>query len=228
MGRTLSLDIGGTSIKTALLDERGKLATKLLRVVTPRPATPARVLDAIADVAATLEPFDRVSAGFPGVVVNGVTRTAPNLHDEWRDFPLAKELARRLGAPARVINDAGMHGFAVIENRGAELVLTLGTGVGCALYVDGTYVPNLELAHHPFDGSHTYEGYVGLRAFEKLGKKRWNERMERVLERVVTLFNPDAVYVGGGNATQLEIELPQNVRVVDNSAGVMGGAALWR
>jgi polyphosphate glucokinase len=228
MTHTLSLDIGGTSIKVALLDRRGQLKTKALRVVTPRPATPEHVLETIGDIAEALTEFDRVSVGFPGVVVDGVTRTAPNLHDEWQNFPLAKALSKRLRKPARVINDAGMHGFAVIRRQGAELVLTLGTGVGCAFYLDGAYLPNLELAHHPFDDEHTYEEYVGLRAFEEIGKKRWNKRMRRVLERVATFFNPDQVYLGGGNATQLDFELPRNHHIVDNAAGVMGGAALWQ
>ncbi len=228
MTNTLSLDIGGTSIKAALLDGRGKLGMKPLRIVTPRPATPRLVLETIDGITETLASFDRVSVGFPGVVVGGVTRTAPNLHDEWRNFPLAKTLSKRLSKPARVINDAGMHGFAVIQRRGAELVLTLGTGMGCAFYVDGVYMPNLELAHHPFDAKHTYEQYIGLRAFEKVGKKNWNKRMAHVLERVETLFNPNDVYLGGGNATQLELKLPKHVHVVDNAAGVMGGAALWQ
>jgi polyphosphate glucokinase len=228
MTHTLSLDIGGTSIKCALLDKRGQLKTKALRIVMPRPATPRLVLETINDVADTLATFERVSVGFPGVVVDGVTRTAPNLHDEWRNFPLAKTLTKRLRRPARVINDAGMHGFAVIKRKGAELVLTLGTGVGCAFYLDGAYVPNLELAHHPFDDKHTYEGFVGLRTFEKIGKKRWNQRMKHVLVRVEKLFNPDDIYLGGGLAMQLEIPLPRHAQIVDNAAGVRGGAALWQ
>ena len=175
-----------------------------------------------------LAPFDRVSVGFPGVVsMGGSTLTAPNLDKAWRNFALKNSLERRLKRPVRVLNDAGVQGFGVIEGQGVEMVLTLGTGMGCALYVDGRYVPNLELAHHPFDGKRTYEEHVGGKALAKLGKKKWNKHVAAVLAQIDPIWNPRRIYVGGGNAKHLRLDLPPHVRVTDNVAGLLGGIRLW-
>jgi polyphosphate glucokinase len=127
----------------------------------------------------------------------------------------------------RVLNDAGVQGYGVIEGRGVEMILTLGTGLGCALYSDGHYVPNLELAHHPFGNGKTYEEYVGAKALEKVGKKKWNRRVQRVIDQVLPIFNPRMLYLGGGNAKKLKLELPPNVQITQNVAGLLGGIALW-
>ena len=114
-----------------------------------------------------------------------------------------------------------------VKGQGVEMVITLGTGMGCALYMDGRYVPNLELAHHPFKGKDTYEDYVGARAFAKVGKKKWNKRVKRVIEQIEPIWNPHRLYIGGGNAKHLRIDLPPIVRITDNVAGLLGGIALW-
>lgn len=226
--RTLAIDIGGTGIKALVLDMAGNPLTERQRVDTPKPATPAAVLEAIWGLLAPLGAFDRVSVGFPGVVVEGVTMTAPNLGTkQWRNFDLAKAIAEKVGCPVRVLNDAGVQGYGVIEGRGVEMILTLGTGMGCALYSDGKYVPNLELAHHPFKGGKSYEQYIGIRALEKVGKKKWNKRVAEVIEQVLPIFNPRVLYLGGGNAKKLKIELPENVKITENVAGLLGGIALW-
>ncbi len=228
MGRTLAIDIGGTGLKALILDDKGTAVTDRVRVETPRPATPEALVPAIVDLVAPLGAYDRISVGFPGVVVEGVTRTAPNLHDEWQDFDLAGTLSDRLGKPTRVLNDAGVQGYAVIHGKGVEMLLTLGTGMGCALYHDGRYVPNIELAHHPFHRGKTYEEFVGVKALKRVGKKKWNKRIARVIDMVLPIFNPDRLYLGGGNAKHLKFELPPNVEVVPNLAGLIGGIALWR
>lgn len=225
--RTLAIDIGGTGLKALVLDAHGRALTDRARVETPRPATPDAVLRELVKLVGPLAPFDRVSVGFPGVVVEGTTRTAPNLHEKWRNFALANVLSRRLKRPVRVLNDAGVQGYGVIEKRGVEMVLTLGTGMGCALYLDGRYVPNLELAHHPFKGKKTYEDYVGGHALEKVGKKAWSKRVARVVELVDRIWNPRRIYLGGGNAKHLRLALPAHVRLTDNMAGLLGGIALW-
>jgi polyphosphate glucokinase len=161
------------------------------------------------------------------VVIAGVVRTAPNLHKTWRDFDLAGTVNQRLRRPVKVLNDAGVQGYGVIEGVGVEMVLTLGTGLGCALYLDGHYVPNLELAHHPFRGRKTYEDYVGRKALDKVGKKRWNKRVRRVIDQIIPVWNPRRMYIGGGNAKHLKGELPEIVTVTSNIAGLMGGIALW-
>jgi polyphosphate glucokinase len=225
--RTLAIDIGGTGLKALVLGPDGHALTERARVDTPRPATPKAVLDALWSLVEPLGEFDRISVGFPGVVVEGVTKTAPNLHDEWQGFELGKALADGTRRPVRVLNDAGVQGYGVIEGKGVEMVLTLGTGLGCALYHDGKYVPNLELAHHPFGDGKTYEEYVGARALKKVGKKKWNKRVARVVAQVLPIWNPRRLYLGGGNAKHVRVDLPGNVEITPNIAGLLGGIALW-
>lgn len=232
---TLAIDVGGTGLKALLLDPKGATLTERVRVETPRPATPTAVVASLTKLVAELRGFDRVSVGFPGVVSDGIVRTAPNLDGpkQWAGFPLAKTLEKHLKKPVRALNDAGVQGFGVIEGRGVEMVLTLGTGMGTALYVDGRYVPNLELAHHAFDGERTYEEYIGGRALDKAGKKTWNKRVARVLAQVDPIWNPRRIYLGGGNAKHLKLDpreldrLSAEVRVTENVAGLLGGIALW-
>ena len=226
--RTLAIDIGGTGLKAIVLDDRGEPLTERSRVDTPHPATPAAVVALILPMVEALRPFDRASVGFPGVVIDGVTRTAPNLDPSWADFRLAQRLSERLHVPVRVLNDAGVQGFGVIRGKGLEMVITLGTGMGCALFVNGHYVPNLELAHHPFRNRRTYEEYVGAHALKEVGKKKWNKRVRRVIDQINPVWNPDHIYIGGGNAKHLTVELPANVSVTSNLAGLLGGIALWR
>lgn len=225
--RTLCIDIGGTGLKALVVDEKGHKLTDRVRVETPKPATPETVVAALLALVKPLAPFDRVSVGFPGVIVGGSTQTAPNLDKSWKNFELQDSLERRLKRPTRVLNDAGVQGFGVIEGKGLEMVLTLGTGMGCALYIDGKYVPNLELAHHPFKGKKTYEEYVGGKALAKVGKKKWNKHVAEVLAQIDPIWNPRRIYVGGGNAKHLRLDLPPHVRVTDNVAGLLGGIRLW-
>ena len=225
---TLAIDIGGTGLKALVLDARGKALTERVRVETPRPATPRAVLAALAKLVSPLSGYDRVSVGFPGVVRDGTTRSAPNLHPTWAGFRLAEALKQKLGKPVRVLNDAGVQGYGVIRGKGLEMVLTLGTGLGCALFIDGRYVPNLELAHHPFRKGKTYEEFLGAKALEAVGKKKWNKRVVKALSQIEPIWNPDRIYLGGGNAKHLKVELPEHVEVTANVAGLLGGIALWR
>jgi polyphosphate glucokinase len=225
---TLCLDIGGTGLKGLTADPADRPTCERVRVPTPHPATPEAVLDALAEVVRQIPPFDRVAAGFPGVVVEGVTLTAPNLDPSWANFNLVGALEERTGRPARVANDAGVQGLAVIEGRGTELVLTLGTGMGFALYIDGHYVPNIEMAHHPFRKKKTYEDLVGNAALQKVGRKRWNRRVGKVTEQLSRIFNYRILYIGGGNSKEIRFELPANVHLVENIAGLLGGVKLWQ
>jgi len=226
---TLCIDIGGTGLKAMIFEENGAQRGERVRVLTPRPATPDAVLAAILPAVAPLGAFDRIAVGFPGVVVDGITRTAPNLDPAWTDFPLAAELEQRTGKPARVANDAGVQGLAVIEGVGTEIVITLGTGMGFALYIDGRYVPNIEMAHHPFEKGKTYEERVGDAERKDIGNKRWRERVARVIAQLAPIFNYRRLYLGGGNAQRLDPStLPENVKVVENVAGLLGGLKLWQ
>ena len=226
--RTLAIDIGGTGIKAMVVSPNGRPLTKRTRVKTPRPATPAAVLKTVVELVKHQEQFDRVSVGFPGVVRRGATVTAPNLDGNWRNFMLAERLSRKLGRPVRVANDADVQGFGAIAGQGVELVLTLGTGMGSALFVDGRLVPNLEMAHHPFQRGKTYEELLGDKARKRVGRKKWNRRLLRAIRTLDHLFNYDRLYLGGGNAKRIAGKLPSNARIVENVAGLLGGIALWR
>jgi polyphosphate glucokinase len=226
--RTLAIDIGGTGLKALVLGPDGSSLTERARVETPRPATPESLIAALRKLVEALGEFDRISVGFPGVVVDGVTRSAPNLHELWVGFDLGKVLSEGWRKPVRVLNDAGVQGYGAIEGKGVEMLLTLGTGLGCAVYHDGKYVPNLELAHHPFGNGDTYEEYVGVKALDKIGKKKWNKRVRKVIAQVLPIWNPRRLYLGGGNAKHLKGELPPDVTIIENVAGLLGGIALWK
>lgn len=225
--RTLAVDVGGTGIKELVLDESGEAIGERNRALTPRPAVPAAVIETIVELAAAHQ-YDRVAVGFPGVVRHGVTLTAPNLHPDWRGFDFATVLAQKLDKPVRVANDADVQGFGAIQGEGLEMVLTLGTGMGSALFVDGILVPNLELAHHPFAENKTYEEWLGQTSLEQIGLEAWLVWLDKAIDLVRKTFNFDLLYLGGGNARMLDQgKMAPDVRVVPNIAGLLGGIALW-
>ncbi|MEO1209654.1 MAG: ROK family protein [Cyanobacteria bacterium J06638_20] len=224
---TLAVDIGGSGIKVMVLDGAGQPLTKRDRLDTPGSATPKAVIPMITKLAAGKE-FDRVSVGFPGVVRQGRTMTAVNLHPDWHNYDLQRALEDKLSAPVRVANDADIQGFGAIQGTGVELVVTLGTGFGSALFVDGTLVPNLELGHHPFRKGDTYEEQLGRAALDSEGKGKWNRRLEKAIAKLDRVFNYQVLYLGGGNAKEITFDLPDNVQTVRNVAGLLGGIALWK
>lgn len=226
--RTLSVDIGGSGIKVIVLDADGNPENERSRVDTPQPATPEAVIKAITQLAAQQGEFDRVSVGFPGVVRNGVTETAVNLTPEWIGLNLGTALQESLGKPVRVVNDADMQGLGAISGQGVELVITLGTGFGSALFVDSKLVPNLEMGHHEFRKGETYEQQLGRAALEDVGGKKWNNRLEKAIASLEHLFNYDRLYIGGGEAKKVSLTLPPNVKIIPNLSGLLGGIALWR
>lgn len=225
---TLAIDVGGTGLKASVLDAHGRLAADPVRVRTPHPVDRPLLVETLVKLAQGLPAFDRVSVGFPGVVRGGVIRTAPNLGtEEFRGFDLATALSDRLERPTRVLNDADMQGFAAIRGTGVEMVITLGTGFGTSLFLDGQLGPHLELAHHPFHKGRTYEGELGDKARKKMGKKKWQRRVEEAIDELRRLTTFDHLFIGGGNAKRLSLELPDDVSLVDNTAGILGGIKLW-
>lgn len=225
---TLAVDIGGTNIKASVLDASGVLAADQIRSPTPKPATPAAVLETIAKLAAQLPPFQRVSVGFPGVVRGGKVLTAPNLGTApWAGFRLIEALADRFGTPVRLLNDAAVQGLGVVEGHGLECVITLGTGVGCALFRNRRLLLHLELGQYRARRRKTYDQYVGQAALLKKGPERWNRRVRKVIDAVTELTSCDVLYIGGGNARKLAIEMPPHVKIVSNTAGITGGIRLW-
>ena len=226
---TLAIDVGGSGLKASVLDVGGRMLVDRLRVDTPKPSAPDAVVAAIVELARGLPPFDRISVGFPGVVRAGRIFTAPNLGtDHWAVFDLAEALRTRLHHDVRVVNDADMQGLAAVEGKGLEMVVTLGTGAGTALYRDGCLMPHLELGQHPVRKGMTYDEYIGDRARRRVGAEKWNRRVRRVIGILQSLVNYDTLHLGGGNAKRLTLELPSNVRIVSNRAGILGGLALWQ
>jgi polyphosphate glucokinase len=224
---TLSVDVGGSNVKAMLLDRDGKPLHERVKRPTPRPARPKAVVAAIAAIARELGPFDRVSVGFPGVVRAGRTLTAVNLDGNWRGFDLRAAVQAKLGKPTQVLNDASVQGFGAITGKGTELTITLGTGVGSSIFVDGALIP-LELGHHPFRKGETYEQQLGQRALDEVGRKRWKRRLKLAIDQILRVFWPDRLYLGGGNSRLVDWKLPPNVKVVPNEYGILGGIALWR
>jgi len=227
---TLAFDIGGTGVKSMLLDYKGKPLSERERIETPQPATTEAVIAVMDGMAQKLKEkgFDRISVGFPGVVKRGATLTAHNLHVSWIGFELEKVLARKWRKPVRVMNDAAVQGFGAIHGRGVELVITLGTGFGSSLYSNGRLTPGLELAHHPWRKGKTYEDDLGKNGLAKHGRKRWNKLIEKAITQLESLFNYDHLYIGGGNATKINFALPDHVTRIPNEDGLLGGVMLWK
>ncbi|HEX2943150.1 MAG TPA: ROK family protein [Rhodopila sp.] len=225
---TLAFDIGGTHLKAGLLNPEGQMIDGPNRVDTPADSEPPIVMEALMDLVRPLGRFDRISVGFPGVVRQGQVLTAPNLGtNAWRHFPLAATLTEKLGKPTRLLNDAEVQGLGVIQGKGLECVITLGTGMGFALFQDGCPAPHLELSQHPIHKGKTYDEFIGIAAYRRVGRKRWNRRLRRVLACITTLVGYDALYIGGGGAKNVEIDLPTNAQLVSNGAGITGGVRLW-
>ncbi|MDR3470647.1 MAG: ROK family protein [Devosia sp.] len=224
---TLSIDVGGSGLKTVVIDAQGQPVVERRRVPTPHPAPPSVVLAAIEAMAAGFPAFDRISVGFPGVVKDGRILTAPHLGTaDWQGFDLAQALSHGFGRPARVLNDAEVQGFGVITGTGLEMVLTLGTGAGTALFRRGELMPHLELSQHPIRDDLTYDEYIGNAALEAKGHEHWNRRIEWVLKILYVLTNFDTLHLGGGNAEKVKT-LPPNVLRGSNEAGLTGGVKLW-
>ena len=225
---SLAIDIGGTLIKTAVVDHNGALVSDFVTTPTPKPATPDAVMALIARVIERLPAFARISVGFPGVVCQTHVVTAPNLGTEyWKYFDLEQALAFQFGKPVRILNDAIVYGLGIAKGPGRECVLTFGTGMGCALFCEGSAFHGLELGQHYAVNDTNYDQYIGHAAYLAIGLEDWNKRAERVIAAVHRLTNSDRIYIGGGNSRRITFTLPDWAIVVPPSRGVAGGARLW-
>jgi polyphosphate glucokinase len=238
---TLAIDVGGTGLKASVLDDVGQMECARVRTATPYPLSPTKLIAALADLLKPLPSYDRVSLGFPGMVRAGHVLSAPHfvsptgpggkpskdLVAEWDDFDLQHALGVALGKPTRVANDADLQGAAVVKGDGLEVALTLGTGLGSALFYEGKLLPHLELAHHPFVDGKEYNEVVGDAARKKLGAKKWNKNVATAIDSIRALTFFDHCYVGGGNAPRIKFDLPADVTIIDNAAGILGGIRLW-
>ncbi|WP_232661948.1 ROK family protein [Pseudonocardia sp. TRM90224] len=238
---TLAIDVGGSGLKATVLSPEGEMLSERERSETPYPCTPPVLLDELVALAATQPEYDRVSVGFPGAIRRGRVREVPAFSRQgpgqdpdlelvamWTGFELQAALEKRFTKPVRVANDADVQGCAVISGNGMELVVTLGTGVGCAVFFDGMLLPHMELSHGRFGHGHSIEVACGDNERQQIGKEKWRERVLDALEALEDMVLPDHLYIGGGNAKRLDPDtLGPNRTLVPNVSGLLGGIALW-
>lgn len=228
-GNILSIDIGGTNIKACVLNQKGKMLTDFEKEPTPENATPEKVLATIENLTAGFTDFSKVSVGFPGYIKRGYVQTAPNLApNQWANVNLAQLIANKFSKPVRLVNDADMQGIGLIKGDGLEVVFTLGTGFGTALFFDGEMLPHFELSHMPVTKKQDFDDFIGKKAYKEIGKKKWNKRVQYIIETYKTVFNYDKLYISGGNAAHLNFELDHNIKIAGNKDGIKGGAKLWK
>jgi polyphosphate glucokinase len=240
--RTLAIDIGGSGFKAAVLDAQGAMASERVRVDTPYPCPPETFVRTLSDLVERLgERYDRVSVGFPGLVRRGLVHHIPSLSRRtyeggpdaelvaaWDGYDLGSALRTAFSVPVKVANDADVQGCAVASGNGFELVLTLGTGVGTALFSSGVLLTHLELGHAQFRKGETFEEQLGNTARKTVGNERWHTRLLKALQAYDRFLFYDHVYLGGGNAKHLaDVPLPEKATIVPNTAGILGGLRLW-
>ncbi|MEU9199266.1 polyphosphate--glucose phosphotransferase [Streptomyces sp. NPDC048332] len=234
------VDIGGSGIKGAPVDlDRGDLARERHKVLTPHPATPEDVAGCVAEVVGHFDWQGPVGITFPGVVTSGLTRTAANVDKGWIDLDARTLLGDKLGLPVTVLNDADAAGVAEMTfgagrgRKGTVIVLTFGTGIGSALFIDGRLVPNTELGHLELHG-HDAEKHASTKAKEDgdLSWHHWAHRVQKYLAHVEMLFSPELFIIGGGVSRKADKFLPliEHVRAemvpaeLQNNAGIVGAA----
>ncbi len=236
---TLGIDIGGSGIKGAPVDvAKGELTGERLRIPTPAPAKPKAVAEVVTKIVKHFGWSGPVGITFPGVVLDGVTRTAANVDQEWIGTDARTLFAKATGLPVVVLNDADAAGVAEVtvgsarDQPGVVLMLTFGTGIGSALFVDGHLVPNTELGHLEIRGKDA-EKRASDHAREQgeLSWSKWAGRVEEYLRHVEALFSPSLIVIGGGVSKKADKFLPMvkvRTRVVpatlQNEAGIVGAA----
>jgi polyphosphate glucokinase len=235
----LGLDIGGSGIKGAIVDvEAGAMLTPRHRIPTPEPATPEAVAETAALVAGHFSWRGPIGCGFPAVIKGGVMHTAANVSPRWIGTNGQQLLERAIGSPVALLNDADAAGLAEMRfgagrgRQGLVLMLTVGTGIGTALFMDGRLVPNTELGHIEIRGKDAERrASDGARERKRLSWRRWAGLFDEYLERISALLWPDLIIVGGGASREFERFAPQlssRVELVPaqlrNQAGIIGAA----
>lgn len=241
----LGIDIGGSGIKGAPVDvETGVLGADRFRIDTPKPATPAKVAKAVRHVVDHFGWHGPIGCTIPARVHNGIALTATNIHSTWIDTPVDLLFSEATGCPVQVMNDADAAGVASVQfgagkgHRGVILLITVGTGIGTALFVDGVLVPGTELGHLEIQGRNA-EQYASDRTRKEVGLswKQWAKRFQQYLDTVEFLFAPDLIILGGGVSRPTKKE--QYIRflstkaelvtaILQNEAGIIGAAYMAR
>ncbi len=235
----LGIDIGGSGIKGALVDINiGELATKRYRIPTPQPSEPQAVGDVVAEIARHFDWKGPIGCTFPAIVKQGVVHTAANMDQSWIGTDGQTIFAKKTGCPVLLLNDADAAGVAEMEfgaakqHKGVVILLTFGTGIGSAIFVNGVLLPNTEFGHMELQGVDAeHRAAARVRQDEGLSWAQWAERVNEFLARMEFLFSPDLFVLGGGVSkkhnkflplltTQAKI-IPAELR---NQAGIIGAA----
>jgi polyphosphate glucokinase len=235
----LGIDIGGSGVKGAPVDTvRGELLQERYRLPTPQPSDVSSVVEAVAEVAGHFPEYDRVGITFPGVVVDGVVRTAANVDKSWLEAPAANLFTERLGRPVSVLNDADAAGVAEVafgagrDQAGLVVMLTFGTGIGSALFLDGTLIPNTEFGHLELHGKDAeLRASDRVREEEDMSWEQWARRVEEYLRHVEALLAPRLFIIGGGVSKRsdkffplIDVRTPMVPATLLNNAGIIGAA----
>ncbi len=239
---TLAVDIGGTGMKASVLDADGLMVADRVRTPTSYPLPPEKLVTDLTRLTSPLPAAERASVGFPGMIREGRVLSAPHFSTKsgpgspvdpqlaalWSNFDLASALSEWFGIPTKVANDADIQGAAVVGGKGLEVVITLGTGFGSGVFYQGQMMPHLEIAHQPFRKGETYNDQLGEAARREIGDDRWNKRLTKAIANMRGLLFFDHLYVGGGNSRRVNHHnLDDDVTIVDNTAGILGGIKLW-
>ena len=235
----LGIDIGGTAIKAAIVDPKsGTLQSDFIKKSTPKPATPVAIAQSIQEIVTDLNWQGAIGCGFPATVQNGIVFTASNIDPSWINVDAAKLFSDSTGCSCYLLNDADAAGVAEMtlgagsSLSGMTLLLTLGTGIGSALFINQQLWPNTELGHVKFQGS-IAEKYCAesTRIHEKLSWQDWGKRLNEYLQHLEFILHPDTILIGGGVAESLPLYLPYlqiQAPVIAaanlNQAGIIGAA----
>jgi polyphosphate glucokinase len=242
---TLAIDCGGLSLKASVLDGAGTLHAQPIKIPTPYPLSPTRLIEAFNELAGVLPAFDRLTIGMPGMIRHGVvvhtphyintkgplTKVDPELLELWRGFDMQSAVSKYFNKPALVMNDAEVHAAGLISGSGLEVVMTLGTGLGFCMFDGGKLAPHFELSHAPVRRSTSYDTWIGEHERRRLGDMFWSRRIQSMVDDLRPVFWWDRLYIGGGNSRRIRPEILQtlgdDVVIVSNTAGILGGVRAW-
>lgn len=242
---TLAIDCGGGGIKASVLDHSGTLHAQPVRATTPYPLPPERLVSVIRSLADQLPRAQRATVGMPGMIRHGVvvatphyvcragprTKVLPELVSAWSGFDMREAVEESLGMPALVLNDAEVHGCGLVTGVGLEMVITLGTGLGNAIFDNGVLAPHAELSRGTVKWGLTFDEYLGEHERIRLGDAHWSRRVRNVVESYQPVYLWDRLYIGGGNSRRITstvvARLGDRVVLANNAAGILGGVRAW-